>query len=107
MNAVRRNVGGFYVFGKIKQIYYFCDMSRNERIRLRNNKVREVFSALERKYPQWKLSALLEETARQVPPIAPATVSAILKGYGIYGEKPNKYHFVGNYLQNKSYIVYL
>lgn len=96
MNAVRRNVGGFYVFGKIKQIYYFCDMSRNERIRLRNNKVREIFSALERKHPQWKLSALLEETARQVPPIAPATVSAILKGYGIYGEKPNKYHFVGN-----------
>ena len=76
-------------------------MNRKERLKLRNEKVREIFSALERKHPQWKLSALLEETARQVPPIAPATVSAILKGYGIYGEKPNKYYFVGNYLQNK------
>lgn len=59
-------------------------MSRKERLALRNNKVREVFTALERKYPQWKLSALLEETARQVPPISPATVSAILKQYGTY-----------------------
>lgn len=59
-------------------------MSRKERLRLRNNKVREIFTALKKKHPQWKLSALLEETAKQVPPIAPATVSAILKQYGTY-----------------------
>lgn len=59
-------------------------MSRKERLRLRNNKVREIFATLEKKHPQWKLSALLEETAKQVPPIAPATVSAILKQYGTY-----------------------
>ena len=61
-------------------------MNRKERLRLRNNKVREIFSALERKHPQWKLSALLEETARQVPPISPATVSAIIKQYGVYSQ---------------------
>ena len=81
---------------KLQNTYYLCSMSREERLRLRNQKVRRVFSELERKHPRWKLSALLEETARQVPPISTTTVSAILKGYGIYGEKPNKYHFVGN-----------
>ena len=54
-------------------------MNRKERLKLRNEKVREVFTALERKHPQWKLSALLEKTAEQVPPISPATVSAIIK----------------------------
>lgn len=61
-------------------------MHRKERLRLRNQKVRIIFSELETKYPQWKLSALLEETSRRVPPISPATVSAIIKKYGNYAE---------------------
>lgn len=58
--------------------------SRKQRIQLRNEKVRDFFTALEKKHSQWKLSALLEETANQFPPIAPATVSAILKESGSY-----------------------
>lgn len=61
-------------------------MCRKERIRLRNQKVRQIFTELERKHPQWKLSALLEETAKQVPPISAATVSAIIKQYGVYAK---------------------
>ncbi|WP_092737945.1 hypothetical protein [Riemerella columbipharyngis] len=61
-------------------------MSRKERIRLRNQKVRQVFYELENKHPQWKISALLEETARRVPPISANTVAAIVKQYGIYAD---------------------
>jgi len=59
-------------------------MGRKERLRQRNERVREYFSQLEKKHPQWKLSALLEETAKQFPPISSTTVSAILKQRGIY-----------------------
>ncbi|WP_407846957.1 hypothetical protein [Chryseobacterium sp. KCF3-3] len=62
-------------------------MTRKERLNYRNEKVREFFTNLERKHPQWKLSALLEETASQFPPISPATVSAILKEQGTYSKK--------------------
>lgn len=61
-------------------------MTRRERIQQRNSKVREYFSTLEKKHPQWKLSAILEETAKQFPPISPTTVSAILKHSGTYAE---------------------
>ena len=61
-------------------------MSRKERLALRNKKVREFFENLERKHPQWKLSALLEETANQFPPISSTTVSAILKKNGAYAD---------------------
>lgn len=61
-------------------------MTRKERIQLRNDKVRKYFSDLEKKHPQWKLSALLEDTAYQFPPISSATVSAILKQSGSYAE---------------------
>jgi hypothetical protein len=58
--------------------------TRKQRIQLRNQRVKEYFNDLEKKHPQWKLSALLEETANHFPPIAPATVSAILKESGSY-----------------------
>ncbi|MEC3875952.1 hypothetical protein [Chryseobacterium salviniae] len=61
-------------------------MTRKERIQLRNDKVRKYFAELEKKHPQWKLSALLEDTAHQFPPISPATVSAILKYSGSYAD---------------------
>ena len=70
-------------------------MTRKERLFYRNAKVREYFSALEKKHPQWKLSYILEETAKAFPPISAATVSAILKQYGAYANdasinKPDK-----------------
>lgn len=61
--------------------------TRTERIQQRNKRVREYFTELERKNPQWKLSALLEDTASRFPPISTATVSAILKQTGTYANK--------------------
>ena len=59
-------------------------MTRKERIRERNQKVRECFSELEKKHPQWKLSALLEEVAKEFLPLSANTISAILKETGSY-----------------------
>ena len=59
-------------------------MTRKDRIHRRNESVREFFSFLEKKHPQWKLSALLEDTAKNFPPISSSTVSAILKQSGTY-----------------------
>lgn len=61
-------------------------MSRQERIKSRNKLVRDHFADLEKKYPQWKLSALLEETAKKFPPISSNTVSAIIRRNGVYAE---------------------
>jgi len=61
-------------------------MTRKQRIQQRNDKVRTFFLSLEKKHPQWKLSALLEKTAHHFPPISSATVSAILKQSGSYAE---------------------
>ena len=62
-------------------------MTRKERLNYRNEKVRAFFMSLEIKHPEWKLSALLEKTASEFPPISPATVSAILKEQGTYSKK--------------------
>ena len=59
-------------------------MTREQRLNYRNIQVRNYFSELEKKHPQWKLSALLEETARRFPPISPSTVSSIIRKNGIY-----------------------
>lgn len=61
-------------------------MTRKQRLELRNERVRDFFTQLEKKHPQWKLSALLEETAHQFPPISSTTVSAILKQSGTYAK---------------------
>lgn len=50
----------------------------------RDQQVREFFTNLEKKHPQWRLSALLEETAERFPPIAPNTVADIINKSGIY-----------------------
>lgn len=50
----------------------------------RDQQVREFFAALEKKHPQWRLNALLEETAERFPPIAPNTVADIINKTGIY-----------------------
>jgi hypothetical protein len=61
-------------------------MTREQRLNYRNIQVRNYFSELEKKHPQWKLSALLEETAKRFPPISPSTVSAIIRKNGIYAD---------------------
>lgn len=60
--------------------------ARKQRLQARNRAVREYFAELEKKHPQWKLSALLEETANRFPPISSATVAAILRCSGVYQE---------------------
>ena len=60
--------------------------NRKDRIEQRNKAVKVYFAELENKNPNWKLEALLEATAQRFPPIAPATVSAILKESGSYNK---------------------
>ncbi|HAO08189.1 MAG TPA: hypothetical protein DCQ50_14665 [Chryseobacterium sp.] len=61
-------------------------ITRKQRLDYRNAKVKEYFTALEKKHPQWKLQALLEDTAREFPPLATGTISAIIKGTGKYAQ---------------------
>lgn len=58
-------------------------MSDNHRFLARNAKVRIFFDNLERKNPQWRISALEKETADHFF-ISERTVRSILKGSGIY-----------------------
>lgn len=62
------------------------EKGRNCRVRLRNDMVRKFFTELEAKNPQWKLTALLEETANTFPPISVNTVSAIIRKTGVYAD---------------------
>jgi hypothetical protein len=61
-------------------------MDKKERLARRNQKVRDYFLDLEKKNPKWKLSELLKDTAEQFLPLAPATISSILKQSGSYAE---------------------
>lgn len=54
-------------------------ITRKQRLEYRDAKVKEYFKNLEKKHPQWKLSALLEDTAHNFPPLASSTISAILR----------------------------
>lgn len=66
---------------------YFCSMTaRQLRIKQRNELVRTFFSQLEKRNPNWRLSALLAETAKNFPPLSVNTVSAILNYNGIYND---------------------
>ena len=58
-------------------------MSDNYRFLARNTQVRKFFENLERKNPQWRMSALEKTTADQFF-ISERTVRSIVKGSGIY-----------------------
>lgn len=58
-------------------------MSDNHRFLARNMQVRKFFESLERKNPQWRMSALEKTTADQFF-ISERTVRSIVKGSGIY-----------------------
>ena len=58
---------------------------RKQRLQRRNQKIRELFSELTNKYPQWRIDAVIEEVAGRVF-LSPRTVEAILSFEGIYAE---------------------
>ena len=53
-------------------------MSRPDRLQKRSEVIRKYISQLEKKHPQWRWDALLEE-AESVFFLAPRTIDAILK----------------------------
>ncbi|MRJ09177.1 hypothetical protein EDL99_09940 [Ornithobacterium rhinotracheale] len=60
-------------------------MTRRERLKQRNQKVRNLFEEFSKKNPQWRVDALIEAVALKVY-LAPRTVDAILRGEGCYSE---------------------
>ena len=58
---------------------------RKQRLQKRNEKIRELFSELTNKYPQWRIDAVIEEVAGRVF-LSPRTVEAILSFEGIYAD---------------------
>lgn len=58
---------------------------RKQRLQKRNEKIRELFSELTNKYPQWRIDAVIEEVAGRMF-LSPRTVEAILSFEGIYAE---------------------
>ena len=58
---------------------------RKQRLQRRNEKIRELFSELTNKYPQWRIDAVIEEVAGRVF-LSPRTVEAIISYEGIYAE---------------------
>lgn len=57
--------------------------SDKERLRKRNEAVEKYFNQLQKKYPQWKYSALLEKIAERFF-LSPKTIEHILCKHGRY-----------------------
>ncbi|AUS06466.1 hypothetical protein [Pseudotamlana carrageenivorans] len=62
-------------------------MTRQERLHLRNEKVRALFNQYCKKHPQWRTDAIIEEIVKRVF-LSPRTIEGILRGEGIYGLSP-------------------
>ena len=56
---------------------------RKNRLQERNMKVRTLFNELVKKYPQWRLNAVIDEVSERVV-LSPRTIEAILSNEGIY-----------------------
>ena len=54
-------------------------MSREERLKARNERIRKLFSSLTKKHPQWRSDAIIENVADEVF-LSTRTVEAIIKG---------------------------
>ena len=54
--------------------------TKEERLRIRNEKVEADFVSLEKKHPQWRVEELYKEVARLNPPLSWRTVQAIITG---------------------------
>ena len=59
-------------------------MTRKERLQLRNDKVRTLFSQHCQKHPQWRVDAVIQEIVKVVF-LSPRTIEGILRCEGIYG----------------------
>lgn len=54
-----------------------------ERLKKRNEAVEKYFNELQKKYPQWKYSALIEKVSERFF-LSPKTIEHILCRHGIY-----------------------
>lgn len=62
-------------------------MTRQERLHLRNEKVRKLFDQISNKNPKWRVDAVIEEIVK-IMFLSPRTIEGILRGEGIYGTEP-------------------
>ncbi len=60
-------------------------MNRPNRIKLRNDKLRQYIAELEKKHPQWRWDALLSDTADKFF-LAERTVDGIVRREGCYAD---------------------
>ncbi len=58
-------------------------MTKEQRFRKRNKKVRNLFSKLATKNPKWRSEAIIKDVADEVL-LSERTTEAIIKGEGIY-----------------------
>jgi hypothetical protein len=58
-------------------------MTREERLKQRNEKIRKLFSSKTNKHPQWRSNEIIKDVATEVF-LSTRTVEAIIKGEGIY-----------------------
>ena len=61
-------------------------MTRQNRLNLRNEKVRTLFNSLSKKNPKWRVDAVIEEIQKTIF-LSSRTIEAILRGEGIYDTK--------------------
>ena len=61
-------------------------IQRKDRLKQRNECVRNLFESLSKRYPQWRAEAIIAEVATQMY-LSPRTVEAIVFYEGIYAEK--------------------
>ncbi|NSW46219.1 MAG: hypothetical protein HPY79_10445 [Bacteroidales bacterium] len=54
-----------------------------ERLKKRNKDVEKYFNELQKKYPQWKYSAIVEKVAERFY-LSPKTIEHIICRHGIY-----------------------
>jgi hypothetical protein len=56
-------------------------MAREQRLKQRNEKIRNLFSVKTKKHPQWRSDAIIADVADEVF-LSKRTVEAIIKGEG-------------------------
>jgi len=62
-------------------------LTRDERLKLRDEKVRELFDKISTKNPKWRFDAIIEDIELIVY-LAPRTIEGILRGEGRYAVDP-------------------
>ncbi len=60
-------------------------MTREQRLQLRNQKVRQLFDQISTKNNRWRVDAVIDKIEQEMF-LAPRTIEAILRGEGKYGQ---------------------